>query len=147
MYDYEYEFDVLLGLRLLKLLHMINPDAMEEPLRMYPTLPPDEFYLIVSPVLWQIFDDMDYVFDEEYEIEWMTIGHSIIDRLYALGCMQKGKNGTLSAAWKKKRSTSASTAVVCRYTACLCGTWPWGMQGSPPQGSWKNTTEAPVMPS
>lgn len=102
MYDYEYEFDVLLGLRLLKLLHIINPDAMEEPLRMYPNLPPDELYLIVSPVLWQIFDDMDYVFDEEYEIEWMTIGHSIIDRLYALGCMQKGKNGTLSAAWKKK---------------------------------------------
>ena len=102
MYDYEYEFDVLLALRLLKLLHMINPDAMEEPLKMYPTLPPDELYLIVSPVLWQIFDDMDYALDEEYEIEWMTIGHSIIDRLYALGCTQKGKYGNLSAAWKKK---------------------------------------------
>ena len=44
MYDYEYEFDVLLALRLLKLLHMINPEAMEEPLRMFPTLPPDELY-------------------------------------------------------------------------------------------------------
>ena len=102
MYDYEYEFEVLLMLRLLKLLHMIKPEAMEEPMKMYPSLPPDELYLMVSPVLWEIFEDMDYNLDEEFEVEWMTIGHSIIDRLYALGCKQEGKNGTLGAAWKKK---------------------------------------------
>ena len=102
MYDYEYEFDVLLALRLLKLLHMINPEAMEEPLRMFPTLPPDELYLIVSPVLWGIFESMEYEREEEFEVEWMTISHPTIDRLYALGSMQKGKHSAISAAWKKK---------------------------------------------
>lgn len=102
MYDYEYEFDVLLALRLLKLLHMINPEAMEEPLRMFPTLPPDELYLIVSPALWGIFESMDYELEEEFEVEWMTISHPTIDRVYALGSMQKGKHGAISAAWKKK---------------------------------------------
>ncbi len=102
MYDYEYEFDVLLVLRLLKLLHMMNPEAMEEPLSMYPTLPPGELYLIVSPVLWGIFESMEYELDEEFEVEWMTISHPTIDRLYALGSMQEGKRITISAAWKKK---------------------------------------------
>lgn len=102
MYDYEYEFDVLLGLRLLKLLHMINPDGLEEPLRMFPSLPPDELYLLASPILWEIFENMDYDFDEEFEVEWMTIRHSVIDRLYALGCNQEGKSVALGNAWKKK---------------------------------------------
>ena len=102
MYDYEYEFDVLLGLRLLKLLHMINPDAMEEPLRMFPTIPPDELYLIVSPGFGGIFENMEYELEEEFEVEWMTISHPAIDRLYSLGSMQKGRHGTLGAAWKKK---------------------------------------------
>ena len=48
MYDYEYEFEVLLMLRLMKLLHMIKPEAMEEPMKMYPSLPPDELYLMVT---------------------------------------------------------------------------------------------------
>lgn len=102
MYDYEYEFDVLLVLRLLKLLHMMNPEAMEEPLSMYPTLSPDELYLIVSPVLWGFFESMEYELDEEFEVEWMTISHPTIDQLYALGSMQEGKSSAISAAWKKK---------------------------------------------
>lgn len=102
MYDYEYEFDVLLGLRLLKLLHMINPEAMEEPLRMFPTIPPDELYLIASPVFWGIFESMEYELEEEFEVEWMTISHPALDRLYALGSTQKGRYGTLGGAWKKK---------------------------------------------
>ena len=102
MYDYEYEFDVLLVLRLLKLLHMRDPDALREPLEMYPKLPVDELYLIVDPIIEEFFSDLEYGIDEGFEGEVVLLSHPVINRLYSLGQRQENRYRNLNGVWRKK---------------------------------------------
>ena len=50
MYDFEYENDVLLFLRLLKFLHKEHPFVMEQPINDSPTAAEDDIWMIHNEV-------------------------------------------------------------------------------------------------
>ena len=64
MYGYEYEFDVLLGLRLLKFLHMQSPETAKRVIEVYKELDEDEMCVVIEEILWDIFEDVTFDLDE-----------------------------------------------------------------------------------
>lgn len=102
MYGYEYEGDVLLVLRLLKYLHMHDPDTVKRVIELYKELNLDEMFVMVEEILWSIFDDVTFDSDEFDETSIVYFSHPDIDRLYELGSRCKDEYGSLSNAWRRK---------------------------------------------
>lgn len=57
MYDYEYENDVLLFLRLLKFLHTEHPFVLEQIIKDYPTADEEDIWMILDELLMAVFDE------------------------------------------------------------------------------------------
>lgn len=67
MYGIEYEDDILLLLRMIKFLHMQSPDAAHIFCQSHPVVDMEELLMVIDEVMWDIFDDVNFFFDEEYE--------------------------------------------------------------------------------
>ena len=102
MYDYEYEGDVLLVLRLLKFLHQSSPDIAKRVIELYKELTLDEMFVMVEEIMWGIFDDVTMGSDEFDETAIVYFSHPDIDRLYELGSRCRDEYGSLSNAWRRK---------------------------------------------
>ena len=102
MYGIEYEDDILLLLRMIKFLHMQSPDAAHIFCQSYPVVDMEELLMVIDEVMWDIFDDVNFFFDEEYEATVVQCSHPIIDRLYEQGRASDPKHGSRQSVWSKK---------------------------------------------
>ena len=59
MYGYEYEFDFLLCLRLLKFLHMQSPESAKRVIEIYKEVDTEEIDIVMEEILWDIFSDAE----------------------------------------------------------------------------------------
>lgn len=84
MYDYEYENDVLLFLRLLKFLHTEHPFALEQIIKDYPTADEEDIWMILDELLMAVFDEGAP--DEGDDMMTVRFSDERIDRLYTQGC-------------------------------------------------------------
>lgn len=84
MYDNEYEWDILLFLRILKYLHTSDADMVNAIIRDYPEVDEEDPDMIMYDLLWAFFDEEP----EETDDEFYTVRFSdqSVDRLYQLGC-------------------------------------------------------------
>lgn len=97
MYGYEYEYDALLSLRILKYFQQQNPDAVKW---LLPTgqLDLDELYVAAEAAVWEALIE-DLLDNEEDEQTTYLITNPIIDQLYTAG---KEHCGCYISAWQKK---------------------------------------------
>ena len=105
MYGIEYEDDILLLLRMIKFLHMQSPDAAHIFCQSHPVVDMEELLMVIDEVMWDIFDDVNFFFDEEYE---------------ATGCMSRGA--------LLIRSTEAGKAYGVKSCMILLSISCWGQQ-------------------
>ena len=96
MYGYEYEFDFLLCLRLLKFLHMQSPEAAKRVVEIYKELGTEEIGIVMEEILWDIFSDAEFDTDEFNELTIVYFSHRDIDRLYELGRQESARHGRIS---------------------------------------------------
>lgn len=101
MYGIEYEDDILLLLRMIKFLHMQSPDAAHIFCQSHPVVDMEELLMVIDEVMWDIFDDVNFFFDEEYEATVVQCSHPIIDRLYEQGRASDPKHGSRQSVWSK----------------------------------------------
>lgn len=101
MYGIEYEDDILLLLRMIKFLHMQSPDAAHIFCQSHPVVDMEELLMVIDEVMWDIFDDVNFFFDEEYEATVVQCSHPVIDRLYELGRASDPKHGSRQSVWSK----------------------------------------------
>ena len=62
----------------------------------------EELLMVIDEVMWDIFDDVNFFFDEEYEATVVQCSHPVIDRLYELGRASDPKHGSRQSVWSKK---------------------------------------------
>jgi len=100
MYDYEYESDILLFLRLMKFLHTEQPWVLEQIIKDYPAADEDERWMILDELLMIVFDEGAP--DSDDDMVTVRFSDERIDRLYAQGC----KGGEMLPyqvnAWQEK---------------------------------------------
>lgn len=101
MYGIEYEDDILLLLRMIKFLHMQSPDAAHIFCQSHPVVDMEELLMVIDEVMWDIFDDVNFFFDEEYEATVVQCSHPVIDRLYEQGRASDPKHGSRQSVWSK----------------------------------------------
>ena len=102
MYDYEYEEDVLLTLRLLKYLQEENPDRAQDAVAVFKTLAPEDPYEFIEYTFCDIFTDITFDSDEAEELTIATFSHPGIDRFYALLARLELIEGQQTGASRKK---------------------------------------------
>lgn len=112
MYGIEYEDDILLLLRMIKFLHMQSPDAAHIFCQSHPVVDMEELLMVIDEVMWDIFDDVNFFFDEEYEATVVQCSHPIIDRLYEQGRASDPKHGSRQSVWSKKLHDIMKRAAV-----------------------------------
>lgn len=100
MYDYEYEDNVLLCLRLLKFLHTDQPKVLGEIIKDYPVADEEDMERIVSEMMLTVFDEGAP--DGEDDMMTVRFSHDHIDRLYARGCQDSGLFPFRINAWQEK---------------------------------------------
>ena len=83
MYDYEYENNVLLFLRLLNFLHTDQPEVLEEIIKDYPLAGDEDIEMIMNELMLTVFDEGAP--DDEDDMVTVRFSHDYIDRLYAQG--------------------------------------------------------------
>lgn len=93
---------ILLLLRMIKFLHMQSPDAAHIFCQSHPVVDMEELLMVIDEVMWDIFDDVNFFFDEEYEATVVQCSHPIIDRLYEQGRASDPKHGSRQSVWSKK---------------------------------------------
>ena len=100
MYDYEYETNALLFLRLLKFLHTDQPEVLEEIIKDYPMAGDENMEMIVNELMLTAFDEGA----PNGEDDMMTVrfSHDSIDRLYARGCEDSDSFPFRINAWQEK---------------------------------------------
>ena len=86
MYDYEYENDVLLFLRLLKFLHTEHPFVLEQIIKDYPTADEEDIWMILDELLMAVFDEGAP--DEGDDMMTVRFSDERIDRLYTQGIVK-----------------------------------------------------------
>ena len=84
MYDYEYEADILLFLRLMKFLHTEHPFVLEQIIKDYPTADEEDIWMILDELLMAVFDEGAP--DEGDDMMTVRFSDERIDRLYTQGC-------------------------------------------------------------
>lgn len=103
MYDYEYETDILLFLRLLKFLHTDQPKVLEEIIRDYPTADEENMEMIMDELLFTLFADVGTYDDDGDGMTAVRFSDDRIDRLYARGCKGGGESSAFRInAWQEK---------------------------------------------
>lgn len=117
MYGIEYEDDILLLLRMIKFLHMQSPDAAHIFCQSHPVVDMEELLMVIDEVMWDIFDDVNFFFDEEYEATVVQCSHPVIDRLYELGRASDPKHGSRQSVWSKKLHDIPLPAPLCLFYA------------------------------
>ena len=100
MYDYEYENDVLLFLRLLKFLHTEHPEVLKEIIKDYPAVDGEDMEMILDELMMVVFDEGAP--DNEDDMVTVRFSHDHIDRLYARGCRGNGLFPFRINAWQEK---------------------------------------------
>lgn len=65
MYDNEYEWDILLFLRILKYLHTSDADMVNAIIRDYPEVDAEDPDMIMYDLLWAFFDEEPEEADDE----------------------------------------------------------------------------------
>ena len=100
MYDNEYEWDILLFLRILKYLHTSDADMVNAIIRDYPEVDVEDPDMIMYDLLWAFFDEEP----EETDDEFYTVRFSdqSIDRLYQLGCQDGDIFSSKFRMWQEK---------------------------------------------
>lgn len=84
MYDNEYEWDILLFLRILKYLHTSDADMVNAIIRDYPEVDAEDPDMIMYDLLWAFFDEEPEEADDEFYT--VRFSNQSVDRLYQLGC-------------------------------------------------------------
>jgi len=102
MYNYEYEVDVLLFLRLAKFLHSQNPAALEAILAMYVDFDLVSLWELCESIIWEICTDVFFDRDDEYEVSFCTFSHPLMSRFCALSGEWSFVSGQSDGAWKRK---------------------------------------------
>lgn len=102
MYDYDYETEVLLVLRLLKYLQEQNRAAATSLIQWQKKFDPDMMYELAESIIWEIFADVEFDSDTEWENSIANFSHPIIDRLYELGCRLSNLQGRSAGSWRRK---------------------------------------------
>lgn len=100
MYDYEYENDVLLFLRLLKFLHTEYPFVLEQIIKDYPTADEEDIWMILDELLMAVFDEGAP--DEGDDMMTVRFSDERIDRLYTQGCKHSEILPYQINAWQEK---------------------------------------------
>ena len=77
MYDYEYENNVLLFLRLLKFLHTDQPEVLEEIIKDYPMAGDEDIEMIMNELMLTVFDEGAP--DDEDDMVTVRFSHDYID--------------------------------------------------------------------
>lgn len=102
MYGYEYEFDFLLCLRLLKFLYMQSPELAKRIIEIYKEVDVEEIGIVMEEILWDIFSDVTFDSDDLDELTIVFFSHPDIDRLYELGRQEADRSGRIANAWRRK---------------------------------------------
>lgn len=102
MYDYEYEEDVLLALRVLKYLQEESSVRAQKAVELFKTLDPEDPYEFIEYTFWDIFTDITFDSDEADELTIVTFSHPEIDRFYALAARLELAEGQQTGASQKK---------------------------------------------
>lgn len=118
MYDYEYERDALLALRLLKFLYRQDPDALHRLLKTFKRVDIDELIQCAELSTWEIFSNVIVTIDPEWDADIAIFSHPIIDRFYDVGNRWCATQGIGRSAWRKK------AADVMNY---FIGSIPYGV--------------------
>ena len=100
MYDYEYENDVLLFLRLLKFLHTEHPFVLEQIIKDYPTADEEDIWMILDELLMAVFDEGAP--DEGDDMMTVRFSDERIDRLYTQGYKHSEILPYQINAWQEK---------------------------------------------
>lgn len=98
MYGYEYEDDVLGTLRLLKYIHDTRPEVFRESMKAFYTITADDTYDIVVNCMWDLFDDIMYDWDDEFEMEIIEFSDTAFTRYLEVGrelCALRGRNSNV----------------------------------------------------
>lgn len=85
-----------------QLARMQSPDAAHIFCQSHPVVDMEELLMVIDEVMWDIFDDVNFFFDEEYEATVVQCSHPVIDRLYELGRASDPKHGSRQSVWSKK---------------------------------------------
>ena len=101
MYDYEYEMDVLLFLRLAKYLHSHNPAALEPILKTYGKFDLMALFELFESIIWEICTDV-FFDQDDYETSFCTFSHPLMDRFCALSGEWSFISGQSDGAWRQK---------------------------------------------
>lgn len=127
MYDYEYENDVLLMLRVLKYLHKYEPAVFVAIMKHLEDVDFDGLYDNMYFILWNVFEVEMADEDEEdsYGCGMMYMGHPVLNEFLKLSYQYCDLSGDLPASYRKKLqdiilfhlvATSASIYdYECRY--------------------------------
>lgn len=102
MYDYDYETDVLLVLRLLKYLQEQDQTAATSLIQWQKKFDPDMMYELAESIIWEIFADVEFESDTDWENSIANFSHPIIDRLYELGGRLNRIQGSPAGSWQRK---------------------------------------------
>lgn len=101
MYDYEYEMDVLLFLRLAKYLHSQNPAALEPILKTYKKFSLIALFELCESIIWEICTDV-FFDQDDYETSFCTFSHPLMDRFCVLSGEWSFISGQSDGAWRRK---------------------------------------------
>lgn len=102
MYNYEYEVDILLLLRLARFLHDQNPAALGEILEEYRNFDLDLLWELCESITWAICTHVVFDQDDAFDTAFCTFGHPLIDRFCVLGEKWSRVSGESSSAWQRK---------------------------------------------
>ena len=102
MYDYDYETDVLLVLRLLKYLQEQDQTTATSLIQWQKKFDPDMMYELAESIIWEIFADVEFESDTDWENSIANFSHPIIDRLYELGGRLNRIQGRPAGSWQRK---------------------------------------------
>lgn len=98
MYGYEYEDDVLGTIRVLKYIHDVRPEAFRESMKSFYTMTADDTYDIIVNCMWDLFDDILYDWDDEFEMEVIEFSDTVFSRYLEVGrelCSLRGQNSNV----------------------------------------------------
>lgn len=83
MYDHHYETEILAVLRVLKYIHLTDKNKFQSVLSFAQQLSLYECEEILLNVMWEVFDSSLFSYDEETEIETVTIEDPLFDAYLA----------------------------------------------------------------
>lgn len=107
MYNYEYELDILLVLRLAKYLHQQNPDALKDALEDFPEVDLYMLSELSERLIWEICSDVFFDMEPDSEMSFATFSHPLINRFCTLSADWCRIHGCMVGAWQRKLSDIA----------------------------------------